>query len=774
MSLTSAPVARSFDRSTPPVRRAMVLNALPVTFSAGTVLAWVRPFDPDEDLSAFRRSVTGHWDYRRRGDELFLFRLDESAPPPPGDAIELQVGENLGLIAGLLPGALAARLPLYRPLRYRPFRFRALKRNLVTDAVTGARLQHHPILDRLVVAPRYDLDGRVLEITDGEPQVVITVDMSTDWRIDGTLAELGQDGIPVAGHYAVWAEERRVGRRLAGEIIEIAGDMATVQVSDTEQTQIACDELRLEPSRHTIIDILNATIGRPTRALLNSVDEQVGELLGGPSLLEQVKYVHSVIKQESLAVVGGLTCTVGEPIHLGQGLEVVTQGRPVRYCFDAARTKQDEYAWRGLEQYGPFSGDTFAKRSPTIMVVHPAAAKGQVETFIQALRDGVQGPGLRGYIKGFARTFALSNPRFTFASVPSSGAPAEAYRRTVDDALAAATAVPDAAIVVIRDEDALLPDDRSPYLFAKAALLMGGVPVQEIRLSTATREPVGLQYVLQNVGVALYAKMNGIPWTVDHDLTIADEIVIGIGTAEMTKSRFTARQRVVGVTTVFRGDGNYLLGHLSRECSYAEYPEVLRQSTTEVLKEIKIRNGWQPGDIVRVVVHSPRPPRDVDAAKVIADALAAVGSEQEVEFAFVQVSHDHPFILFDERERGYRAGPLLKGIMAPARGTIIQTTGRSRLLSTVGPQLVKRAGLPLPRPLQIHLHRASTFTDMVYLTEQVLKFTSLTWRSTMPAAEPVSIYYSELIAHLLARLRHVPGWSPATLSSRLRTSRWFL
>ena len=72
---------------------------------------------------------------------------------------------------------------------------------------------------------------------------------------------------------------------------------------------------------------------------------------------------------------------------------------------------------------------------------------------------------------------------------------------------------------------------------------------------------------------------------------------------------------------------------------------------------------------------------------------------------------------------------------------------------------MKRAGLPLPRPLHVHLHRHSTYTDLHYLAEQVLKFTALSWRSTLPAADPVTIYYSELIAGHLARLRTVPGWS---------------
>src|SRR6185369_11360030 len=55
------------------------------------------------------------------------------------------------------------------------------------------------------------------------------------------------------------------------------------------------------------------------------------------------------------------------------------------------------------------------------------------------------------------------------------------------------------------------------------------------------------------------------------------------------------------------------------------------------------------------------------------------------------------------------------------------------------------------------------FNDHHYLTEQVLRFTSLSWRSVLPAREPVTIAYSEMIARQLTRLREVPGWNPTTL-----------
>jgi hypothetical protein len=110
----------------------------------------------------------------------------------------------------------------------------------------------------------------------------------------------------------------------------------------------------------------------------------------------------------------------------------------------------------------------------------------------------------------------------------------------------------------------------------------------------------------------------------------------------------------------------------------------------------------------------------------------------------------------------------------PERGTIMQLGRYTRLVCTNGPNLIKHANAPLPAPLLIHIHKGSTFNDLTYLSEQVLKFTGLSWRSTLPAKKPVSIYYSELIADLLGRLRCVNDWSPAVLNMKLRSSRWFL
>ena len=135
------------------------------------------------------------------------------------------------------------------------------------------------------------------------------------------------------------------------------------------------------------------------------------------------------------------------------------------------------------------------------------------------------------------------------------------------------------------------------------------------------------------------------------------------------------------------------------------------------------------------------------------------------------------FRLFDRDQSGIpmrNYGDVRKAVFVPQRGAIAQLGSFTRLLCSNGPELIKRPVSPLPLPLLLHIHPESTYRDLASLAEQVLKFTSLSWRSTLPAKLPVTIYYSELIADLLSRLRDVNGWTPAVLNLKLRASRWFL
>ena len=84
---------------------------------------------------------------------------------------------------------------------------------------------------------------------------------------------------------------------------------------------------------------------------------------------------------------------------------------------------------------------------------------------------------------------------------------------------------------------------------------------------------------------------------------------------------------------------------------YDEYPEVLKATTQSVLAEVKKRNGWEPGDRVRIVFHSSKPLKNVEIDELIAECVEEVASEQTVEFASLHVSQDHRFRVVDTAQR---------------------------------------------------------------------------------------------------------------------------
>ena len=82
----------------------------------------------------------------------------------------------------------------------------------------------------------------------------------------------------------------------------------------------------------------------------------------------------------------------------------------------------------------------------------------------------------------------------------------------------------------------------------------------------------GTPYVLDNIALASYAKLGGIPFVMAATPGLAHELVIGIGSATLRSSRLGRAERVVGITTVFSADGNYLLYNSSREVDIDDYP----------------------------------------------------------------------------------------------------------------------------------------------------------------------------------------------------------
>lgn len=777
------------------------LNGFNIELSAQTFKAYVQELPNNQELKSLREVLGDKWFlYWQKGNIYGIPNITpiENITPteiPFGQPKDLVCNNHLQLLASRISNLLPIIFQKYEPLKRKPFIFLAQRQEKELISSIAHKHQDLPdIVSRFKIFPKYILEPKVFALRDDEAGLGLFLRLKTSWQIRASLSSLQREGVDLHGLYVVRRHRVPGQRSLVGRIECLADHVVHLSESFDQVHFINEEEVWLEGSKVSFSRCLKTILGEQYEEFESACSEQENQLLVGPSVDRTLNEMRAfLVNKFPLHIAPDLECMIGDRIEVinTQEYQSVIPASPIEYCFDAARTKRSPYPWVGIDKYGPFSREIFSKKTPEIIVFFPDTTQGTVENFVWALQHGisikkkdideygnVELQEHSRYTGGFAKIFGLVNPKFTLQPIPwfhnTRKPPAIVYKDTIEQVLVHRERMPDAAIVVLFDTQARLPDVENPYLSSKALLLMAGVPVQHIRLSKISQPPKDLQYILQNFTVALYAKMNGTPWTVDHDQTVSDELVIGVGTCELSGSRFTQRQRFVGITTVFRADGNYLLGNLSKECTYDEYPEVLKHSTLAILREIKTQNNWQPNDTIRLVFHAARSLKNVDIAEIIAQCVAQVSEQQNVQFAFLTISHDHPFTVLDKSQRGIVKHGVRKGMYAPERGMIVQLGRYTRLLSTSSPRLMKRPTTPLPAPLLIRLHPQSTYYDLIYLSEQVLKFTSLSWKSIFPASDPVTIYYSELIAGLLARLNNVRGWSPQMLNIKLRASKWFL
>jgi hypothetical protein len=761
-----------------PRPRPLVTNGFKVDLPE-TVEVIVRELPDPSEVKAERKRLDGYWFVHWIGGKLYHLRLKAGGPNVDGEPQSLRTSEHPWLLRARLDDAIGVALPKYEPIRERPFTFLAQKTELIKKAAAAANITHS-LLDEFKVTPRFALNTKIYEPTDGASNVGLFVTLGMRHDIDASLVDLQAAGIDLTGMYVVRRNPGPDERRLAGRVRAVIGQQVHLSEA-TDAEALPANKIKLEGSKENFSKCLNGLLGHRYKALMDALDDEEAVYRLGPDFDEIVTTMGDFLRKSPIPLAQDVQARIGERIILNNDAETrsVYVAPTVDYVFDRTGAKSSEYAWVGLSQYGPYDRATFANKSPRLLVVFPVSAQGKVEAFLKSFRDGM-GASHNAFRKGFRDLFGLVSVEFVMCPVDLSAAnkagAEAACRRAIETRLESGEEV-QGGIIVLFDEHAFLKGLQNPYIRTKSLLLTLGIPTQEVRMSTINQPLGSLQYTLQNFSISVYAKLNGTPWTVNQDKAISDELVVGMGFAELSGSRFEDRQRYVGITTVFSGDGTYLLGNVSKECTYDGYADMIRESMLSILRELKTRNNWHPGDTVRVIFHAHRPLKRVDVGKIVFACTREIGAEQDIQMAFVTVSHDHPFYILDRQEKGVparRDSDVLKGAYAPARGTIARIGRATRLLAVNSGKLIKRRNSPLPKPLLISLHPDSTFKDVDYIAEQALKFTSLSWRSTLPAGTPVTIFYSERIAELLGRLSEVPDWSSTALSVRLKWSRWFL
>ena len=743
----------------------LTLSFLPVEFEGGEdISAGTLDFESPEKLAELRQKHSETHIFYRSGSNVLCIPIKENTEMI-GVACTLSLQDSR--IAERLISATLARhfqSKSYLITYYKPLTLIDTSKNLLSECVMA---DQQGKIKGLAIYPKYELDARSVFPRDQKPVTGIAIDISSAYQIQPTASELMARGIGIIGRYVVKTDKFK--GKLLGKVESVSGGKA--HLSDySGSAEVDLQECRLEANRENYSYCMQYLLGNAYPSIQAKLDNVLYGLLGGPGVLSSLQRI-----QKHLSELGSLQCSAGLYFKVGNLFSPATnQAVPHRwlqrpdFIFDPTGSKTERWHDSGLNQFGPFDAEFFTPKEPKVVVITPADLQGQAELFAKQLRDGIVNS--KNFQKGLVRKYHLNDCKITIHPFQRAQNLSKAYREACIQALQNHY---DLALVIIEERFHELHGEDNPYLVSKAVCMNNGVAVQEVEIETIKTSPYQLQYIMNNIALACYCKLGGIPYAITAAPVVAQELVIGLGSAIIRRQRLQGSERVVGITTIFNADGTYLLSNTSKEADYDTYIDELLSSLRSCIEDIKKRNAWQDGDQVRLVFHVFKPLKDLEAI-AIKRFVEEIADKYQVEFAFLTFTRDHPFTILDRNQVGVDEWGKKKGSLVPERGFAINMSGNQALLTLTGPRQLKTATQGCPKPIILKLHKESTFRDLGYLTHQAYKFTFLSWRSFFPTMSPVTIEYSQLIARMLGELKGVSNWNPEILQTRLRTSRWFL
>jgi hypothetical protein len=765
------------------------LNFCPIAFNTKKFQGYEIAYKDNQQLEGLRSKYRNEYFFYRKGDVVQCIPLLDSAEAL-GTKKEFDISHDASLAKTLAHDALIRLFALkgYEFAAAFPTSKVIIKKEEIFSKIFDDKSKD----DFLYLYPVYEIESRTIIPYNNAAKFGFIFNFSVIQGFNASIKRLIELGIDVLNRY-IETEIKDIkrhpivnpkyNRRLVGKVDKITGDIIKLQ-DFKDISEIRTSDCYLEPRLENIEHCISSLYPSDFDRFFRIKQEEIFKITGAKNSFERISKIIQWLRDQ-----GSIKCSKDLSFSFSDKAFSPIFGRDAG---DFRFLQSPDCVLRPggsitvkwpvdphLEEKGPFDTESYPKKAIRVAVIFPPRYQGEVEVFMNQFKNGIneviRPDKFIPYSQGFIRKYRLTSCEINLYPLQGNDDNPKNYR---DKCLAVLSEdIPyDLAIVIIREEFHKLHGKDNPYFVAKSIFMSQGVPVQEIEIETI-QDQRSRAYVLNNMSLACYAKLGGIPWVLSSVPSLAHELVFGIGNANIRTNRLSSPEKIVGITTVFSGDGNYLLSNISKEATIEEYKEMLLGVLKETLEQIQKRYAWQPKDKLRLIFHqSFKRYKDIETAAV-KDFINSI-SEYEVEYSFVHISRSHPWRIFDLNSKGINhwveGQKFIKGEYVSARGCYIPLGPYTALLSLTGPYQLKTHLQGSPEPILISLHRESTFNSLNYVAEQIYKFTFMSWRSFFPSSMPVTITYSDLIAHMLGHLRGIPKWNQDMLVTKLRESGWFL
>lgn len=770
-----------------------VLNFFPATFSSDTVKVGVGRWVDKVSTERLRDDNPGlrTWRDGEDGSRLYVWYMDDrDSLPAEFQRVTVQLDEAPSIFKRMLGDAIERR--------FLEIGFERKGVNAFVNYGKPSLLCQVPSLREiggpLGIYPK--IIPRVHYTRNASDELVIGVvaDVLYTTRLDIPLSEWVAAGLidEVRGGYVsllpgtLEAAERPdlVGRSL-GKIDAIQGRV--VRLSDPRDPKILevdSSAVAPEPTRINLAAYLHARHERAWEQGQHQLRRRIEGLVRPARRYELATAVVDRLVQgtpDGIQVRPELHVTFGRMLRVGGSEFPISKLKDPSYRFDTVNDAS--IAGRvdvGLRKFGPYDQGQQRPRHVRILVLGLEENQREIDSAVRKLVGGVN--TAKPVFAGLKAMYRLPNLDVTCAYAPKSSAKEMVrYADAAAEAIRSATARGvgeskfDLVIVVTHERFKAMPDSENPYYQTKAlALVLDGVPTQAIFMETVRQDDYSLQYSLNTMALACYAKMGGKSHVLDVEGPEdgVTELVFGVGRAMVGEARHSGRDETIGFATVFRSNGQYLYNDCTPYCRRDTYEGALEKTIIGTVKKVAAYEGLREGAHLRLIFHVPRRPGKHEEMSV----LNAVGKlpQFKIEFALVHVNDDHHFQAFDTMNvdgQGWK-GKKEEAKLMTKRGLCVALGPDERLVTFVGPDQYRGHGSP--GPVLVRLDHRSTVKDVDYVAQQLYWLSFMNAGSLNPGHGPASIVYAEKLAKLTGHLRGVQQWTVDLIHTKLGWKLWFI
>lgn len=744
----------------------------------------------EEKLQELRKEYNETHSFFRNGDFIYISNKKDEKDSSLGESIDLIIENNEGVVNSLIKHiffrTFRDRFPDIKPIRFSPFMFYSRKDR---DDLVSKYLPEN-LKNVLSYKKHIEVQLRTFSFND-KSQWGFVINTSNKWLLKLNCKELYNKGMDFIGLDVLLTEElpglcniMAPNEEFIGSLQSIESDIAKVETS-TGLVEIPLADLYLKKSTYNIRAFLEFMLNcERAEEILNNVKKDEQRKIDPEKEFVEINSIAQLLFTEKHGDArntvifqnrDGFYFSVN---NIPFSPENTFKLQSPNFIFDPAGTQvESRYPDLGLKNFGPYDSNFFDPKSPKILGICHKKNRGTFTKFIHNFINGI--PDSKWFKDGFRK-------KYDFHEVCVEVKDVSEYKiEEYDTIFSSLTELPNIVIIEIPEDFKRLQPELNPYYKLKAKLLMLEIPVQFIQdknLSIKNEDTI-----LNAIGLQMYAKLGGTPWVLPSNRSVDRELIIGIGHSIIRSREYKGAEqnRVVGITTFFSGDGQYLLSNKAKDVHFENYFQELLKNLNEAINTLQDTQAWKENDTIRLIFHIFKPIKNIEHDVV--QELIKSFSNYRIQYAFVTISKKHPFQLFDTTQSGRQSfySSDIIGKYVPYRASNVLLDESSCLVQLLGANEIKTSKHGASNPILIRIRKPLNdygqelntkylFTDIQYLVQQIYSLTYLSWRGFLPSEQPATMLYSNLFSNLLGKLRKIDGWHSDILNFKLKKKKWFL